>query len=224
MKEESNYLFVIDTNEYAGNFGRQMCAYLTGEVGECGGGKEMAELFHKEVNEPNLFVNVASCSDEDGCSRPAIIYPNPRYANNGIGGAYLLKGSGSKEIQKKLVANYVKEIEEKEIPYIERYEGYIKEFKAGRSVVGWTLADAERELAKLKNDIEKAKKLKKVAKNPAYQSVGIWFETEPTTKQIKLMKERALKLAKIYKEYGIKIEGFRLINFKKTKSEKKITI
>ena len=170
MKEESNYLFVIDTNEYAGNFGRQMCAYLTGEVGECGGGKEMAELFHKEVNEPNLFVNVASCSDEDGCSRPAIIYPNPRYANNGIGGAYLLKGSGSKEIQKKLVANYVKEIEEKEIPYIER------------------------------------------------------FETEPTTKQIKLMKERALKLAKIYKEYGIKIEGFRLINFKKTKSEKKITI
>jgi len=42
------YKFIIDTDQYAGNFEREMCAYLTGTVGECGVGDEFAELFSKE--------------------------------------------------------------------------------------------------------------------------------------------------------------------------------
>jgi len=39
--------FIIDTNEYAGNFEREMCAYCTGQIGDCGVGEEEAEKFEK---------------------------------------------------------------------------------------------------------------------------------------------------------------------------------
>lgn len=46
------YSFIIDTNSYAGNFEREMCAYLTGQVGDCGVGDEhiesLKEQFPKE--------------------------------------------------------------------------------------------------------------------------------------------------------------------------------
>ena len=33
-KTKMKYLFVIDTDSYAGNFEREMCAYLTNQIGE----------------------------------------------------------------------------------------------------------------------------------------------------------------------------------------------
>jgi hypothetical protein len=36
-------LFVVDTDTYAGNFEREMCAYITGQVGECEVGEEIAK-------------------------------------------------------------------------------------------------------------------------------------------------------------------------------------
>ncbi|KKK83825.1 hypothetical protein LCGC14_2789530, partial [marine sediment metagenome] len=42
MSKEENksdsWIFIIDTDSYAGNFEREMCAYITGRVGECGVG------------------------------------------------------------------------------------------------------------------------------------------------------------------------------------------
>ena len=52
MTEEhqgTEWTFVIDTNEYAGNFEREMCAWLTGQVGECDVGKEMAAVARAEL-------------------------------------------------------------------------------------------------------------------------------------------------------------------------------
>lgn len=45
------YIFVIDTDSYAGNFERQMCAYLTGDIGESEVGKEEREAYLEEVGE-----------------------------------------------------------------------------------------------------------------------------------------------------------------------------
>ena len=47
--QPDHYLFVIDTDIYAGNFERQMCAYITGQIGECEVGKENAELARQEI-------------------------------------------------------------------------------------------------------------------------------------------------------------------------------
>ncbi len=41
------YLFVVDTNKYAGNFERDMCAHMTGVVGESEVGEESADDYRE---------------------------------------------------------------------------------------------------------------------------------------------------------------------------------
>ena len=71
------YIFVIDTDLYAGNFEREMCAYITGLVGECGVGENIAELYYKETGEEeSRFVELVEYRpDEDhACCRPTSIW------------------------------------------------------------------------------------------------------------------------------------------------------
>jgi len=84
------FIFVIDTEQYSGNFEREMCAYATGQYGECGVGDDMAKLFDEEVDLPeNLFdLIVVQVPDEHGACRPCKIYPTPGWFNNGMGGHY----------------------------------------------------------------------------------------------------------------------------------------
>jgi len=90
--EPDKYLFVIDTDTYAGNFERQMCAYVTGQIGECEVGKEQAQIAQREI--PQVVVQledlVDQVPDEHGCHRPVSIFPNPRYGNDGNGNHALL--------------------------------------------------------------------------------------------------------------------------------------
>ena len=44
-----HYLFVIDTNAYAGSFEREMCAYVTGQFGECDVGEEIAKAVKQQI-------------------------------------------------------------------------------------------------------------------------------------------------------------------------------
>jgi hypothetical protein len=62
--------FVIDTEQYAGNFEREMCAYLTGRIGECEVGEEFVDPVIKEK-----FNNVIDMPDEHGCYRPTTCFP-----------------------------------------------------------------------------------------------------------------------------------------------------
>jgi hypothetical protein len=69
MKRTAKFAIVVKTNNYAGNFERQMCAYLTGTVGECEVGKELVE---DEISE--LFENIIGNEpDDNGCYRPVAI-------------------------------------------------------------------------------------------------------------------------------------------------------
>jgi len=86
------YYFVIDTDEYAGNFERQTCAFVTGTVGECGVGDKIAERAKKEFDEDLLEFfesRIMYEPDEHGCCRPCKIYPTPGFYNNGLGFAYV---------------------------------------------------------------------------------------------------------------------------------------
>lgn len=77
------YIFIVDTDQYAGNFERQMVAYMTGIVGECGVGEEHANDIKETLDDI-----VISVPDEHGCCRPATILSTPGYFNNGVGGHY----------------------------------------------------------------------------------------------------------------------------------------
>ena len=47
--------FIIDTDSYAGNFEREICAYITGMWDHETHGRDQAAIFKKEVGIPNPF-------------------------------------------------------------------------------------------------------------------------------------------------------------------------
>lgn len=61
------YQLIVKTNSYAGNFEREMCAFMTGQVGqEDNTGQEYVTSDIKDLYEDI----VGGKSDEHGCSRP----------------------------------------------------------------------------------------------------------------------------------------------------------
>jgi len=63
---KSGFGLVIKTSEYTGNFEREMCAFLTGHVGECEVGNDLTRVL---PNKPD-FENLQQVPDEHGCHRP----------------------------------------------------------------------------------------------------------------------------------------------------------
>lgn len=92
MQNRKNILqLIVDTNQYAGNFERQMCAYMTGVLGQCGVGKKEMLIAQQELTDDQLSMFeglLAHVTDERGCKRPAEIAPNPRWINDGMGNHY----------------------------------------------------------------------------------------------------------------------------------------
>lgn len=226
MNENLNapWLFVIDTENYAGNFERELCAYITGRVGECGVGDDMAELFKQEVGEP--FENVVEEGDEHGCYRPATIYPSLGWYNDGMGGHY-------KEGQEaEALINYRKNAAAHHrgnglgIQYLKRWRAGDRE---GLIKAGWDEESLVKSAAEDEAKAVKAEKTTKLGKYPAYNSVAISFGKKPTEKQIALMKKRAQLFAEMKCEYSnnpriSKITGFRLIEnkVKRTQRSKRV--
>ena len=46
--------FVIDTKQYAGNFEREMCAHITGHIGECEVGRDMVQEGIAEIGRAHV--------------------------------------------------------------------------------------------------------------------------------------------------------------------------
>jgi hypothetical protein len=79
---------VIDTEEYSGNFERDMVAFITGQVGECGVGQDNADRAQDELEPHHLYwfqEHVEPTADDHGVLRPASIAPTPGWYNNGRG-------------------------------------------------------------------------------------------------------------------------------------------
>jgi hypothetical protein len=230
----TDYLFVIDTDEYAGNFEREMCAYLTGRVGDCGVGDDFAELFHKEVpNGDALFENVASVPDEEGgCCRPATVWPSENWLNDGYGHHFHKLNHNKAEV----LSLYVRCVEEQQNKSIQDLQKIIVDIKAGKKVYDYTVEKVQKIIDAHEQTIAKAKALDIVPQHLAYNSVGIWFESKPTIEQTSLMKERAAKFAEAKREMGrlkdyawelnikVNLEGFRLITIKKTSTQETLPI
>lgn len=87
----SGFIFVIDTDRYAGSFERPLTAFCTGQVGECEVGQDQVPLFEDNCT-PELSEyfdsNVAPVPDEYGCIRPTSIWKTPGYWNDGHGNTW----------------------------------------------------------------------------------------------------------------------------------------
>jgi len=85
--DDSLFIFVVDTNRYAGSFERPLTAFCTGCVGECEVGEEYAEVFKQD--HPELVKTfqkiIAQVPDDHNCLRPAAIWTTPGYWNDGMG-------------------------------------------------------------------------------------------------------------------------------------------
>ena len=207
--QKAPYLFVIDTADYAGNFERELCAYITGHVGECEVGADAAAKF-KVATKLKPLSGVIFEQDDHGCSRPVSIYPTPGWFNNGVGGYF-----------KDTPANQAKALKAYQT-YAKRewgnslYHKYLKDWKRS-SVMREKLAQLGHTEAKLQaacrceeTRLKLALALKKPYKCPAYQSVAISFKKKPTDAQLQLMKRRAYEFADLPERIS-KIIGFRLV-------------
>jgi len=162
------YILVIDTELYAGNFERPMCAYATGQVGECGVGEEEAQdfedAFPKEAEE--IAEIICSLPDEHGCHRPASIYPTPGYFNDGLGHHYKDEEWGSK----KVIKTYQEARQKENDLYIANAKRW-----------GWDQETIDENLENRRSE---------PSKFPSYQSVAIFFSEIPSDKLLDLMVKR----------------------------------
>lgn len=194
--QPDHYLFVIDTDTYAGNFEREMCAYVTGQIGECEVGKENAELVRQEIPAAvaKLGELINSVPDECGCHRPVSIFPTPGWFNHGMGGHFR---DGQEE---EALTHYKQETKK----YYEKApESYAEHLR-------------DKVCAESQQKIDEANALTTVQKYPAYLSVAIYFHTIPDKDLIDIMKQRARDIAtrgvglKGF-ESQVRIEGFRFL-------------
>jgi hypothetical protein len=74
------FIFIVDTSEYAGNFERNLVAFMTGQIGECSVGFECLDYFLDEADDAEKeFVEraVVQKPDDHGTFRPASIWVTP---------------------------------------------------------------------------------------------------------------------------------------------------
>lgn len=76
----SGFGFIIKTNSYAGNFERQMCAHLTGCVGDC----EVGEEYVEEKITDEFEGSLQWVSNDNGCARPTSIHCNEGNLYNNV--------------------------------------------------------------------------------------------------------------------------------------------
>lgn len=83
----NRHILVVDTDTYAGNFEREMCAFMTGQIGKCGVGEDQARVAQREI--PRVVAQlgdlVDQVMDEQGCHRPVSVFQNQKYGNDGKG-------------------------------------------------------------------------------------------------------------------------------------------
>jgi len=203
---DKRYFFIIDTNSYAGNFERNMCAYLTGQIGDCEVGDDIAAEFEEQF--PDEYAEfqdiIGSDSDEHGCSRPCeMCHTEGRF---GFVSASKTYDEGEdidmEDVRKQIVAN----IESYYKTWIQQAEAAIDN---GHAEWANDLRGYREAIAKSHTD--------PIVKTPVYESVRIIFNKKPTEKQIKFMQDRAMKFIRdtaMLKEhrtsFDIEIRGFRL--------------
>lgn len=221
-------MLIIDTEQYSGNFEREMCAYITGQIGECGVGDNVAEKYSEKIKHLDWWEeHIVSERDDSeyGCHRPASIWPTPGWFNNGTGGHFKDTPENEKEAIEKAV-EFMKEYGKGQFDMATKR---IAEKNFETNSIGWTEQACKNVLKKYEEDIKKAANL---SKYPAYMSVVIFVDEFPPKEVWEEFMERAKDFAKnrpeIIKKYDketLTVTGFRQIEPEyKLKNKKSIKV
>lgn len=200
-------IFVIDTSSYAGNFERDLCAYVTGVIGECEVGKEFSDLYSQETREEySQFEDIIDMRPDDhGCHRPTSIYPTKGWLYDGEFGE-VPEAEFDQQLANKKYRICTAKYYQEQLAFTEK-------------MAGWTDKSKATELRRLSKEIARCLSDKTLCPrtNP-YNSVAIYFNEMPSKKQIALMKARVAKFAETKrilnswdKNFDLVIYGFRLV-------------
>ncbi|AEO93591.1 gp332 [Bacillus phage G] len=194
MNSIDKYGFIIDTNKYSGNFERELCAYVTGHIGECNVGCEEAEEYCRIFNKIKNVIIVPD--SENLCERPVEICTTPNVWNNGLGFHFI---NGEEEIALQEYKKSAQKETEKNIKVIEGYRG--------KNLFHWTDEAIDKQIEIYLNLLDETLSRAEVEKYPAYQSLMIHLSSIPSNEVIKFMKKRAHEYAN---REDIKITSFRI--------------
>lgn len=177
--------FVVDTNQYAENFERNLGRYL----------------------KLNLELSVVDM-DYDFDSFTSI-YPTPNWYSNGLGFNYQ-KGQEALAVEK-----YKEHCEETGNVYIANVRRTENELLNGKVVQGWTLGDCEREIQRHQRYIEngpmdKMPTIETISCGSAYNSMVLYLTEKPTPSMIVELKKLSVEFLK---NKNIIVENFRMVQF-----------
>lgn len=207
----SNVL-VIDTEQYSGNFEREMCAYITGQFGDCGVGREFAEQYSSEIKHLSWWEDHI-CAEEDdegyGCYRPAAIWATPGWFNNGMGGHFKDTLRNEAKAAKAAISSMISYNKSQLKTVQDRLNR--GDFEA---YPGWTQKACEAFVRKCEEDV---KRVATPAKYPAYLSVAVFVDEFPPEEVWLEFQQRARDFAenydtiskRLYSQEKLTVTGFR---------------
>ncbi len=178
---------VIDTDQYAGNFERQMCAYLTGQYGDCGAGREIALMVSDEIKHLDWWKrHIVQVANQNGIRRPVAIHPTPGYFNNGMGGHYLDVPEEYDRAQEERIAALIKNKAPQRKLVQDRLDA--GDFEAERPGA-WTKEACERHIVYCETTIQRAIN-QGLHRHPAFMSVAIFVDEFPPQDVMDEVRER----------------------------------
>lgn len=184
-KDRCAWVFVVDTDQYAGNFGREMGAYLTGRVWKYFSDVAMtlANLYKQETGDlrARQFVAILGRHESDGEHWPNYTdsWETPGWFNNGVGG-HFRDGQEAEACE-----------------HHRRY--YLKE---ANSVNHMHPKDRKRHKQDMLTRSEEP-----LVKCPSGMSVAIAFTERPTVEQTAILEERAKSFPAAAKRIGAYLSG-----------------
>jgi hypothetical protein len=208
-------IIVIDTANYAGNFERELCAYVTGQYGECGVGDDLAQQVASEIRHIGWWNDhIAHEADDRGCHRPASIWTTPGWFNNGSGGHYRDDPANYEAARAAAVQSMKDWHAQHEVAIRDRLarNDFEPESKPGAWTKEACLSTIERNAASVQRVAESQHRY------PAYLSVAIFVDEFPAQEVLDELKERAAHYCANYKSFSrfssidvIELTGFRLV-------------
>ncbi len=207
-------MLVVDTENYSGNFEREMCAYATGQLNEHtqSDHDRLAQNAAKEIAHIKWWnSNIRYVHHEEYENVVTQIWPTEGWFNNGLGGHY--PDDGTRDAEALAVCSaYAKGHYGKEIAKLQariNNDDYLP-------ALGWTKEACIKSIATYQQIIEDSGKI--VRKCPSYQSVAISVDVEPPAdvmdefkKRVKYFCENYSTLVRFSREEKLTLTGFRII-------------
>lgn len=202
-------IFIIDTEEYAGQFGAPLCAYLTGRLDNEFSAEKYAELYEQET-ESEPLEEVIDIEDVNGIMRPWALWPTPDWFCNDAGHSFR-RGQESLALH-----DYKQTIKAEQQTLVTQKAIVIDEIKTQKTK-NPKIEQLQKEIRHHKQIIHQAGREQAIQAFPAYLSVAIFFRPAPPRAIIDEMKIRALRFVPVFHDLDasktlINITDFRVLS------------